>query len=58
MASGDKETITKLVELERHDEILCILELEDESFELGVLTKHIPALKKFLDKTFTVYLAD
>jgi hypothetical protein len=51
LASGDKETITKLVELKRHDEILCILELEDESFELGVRKTCIPELEKLLDKS-------
>jgi hypothetical protein len=50
LAFGDKETITKLVKLKRHDEILYILELKDESFELSIRKTCILELEKLLDK--------
>jgi hypothetical protein len=59
LASEDKEILTKLVDLKaRHDEILYILELEDESFELGVLKTYIPELKKLLDTKFLQHSVD
>ena len=59
LASEDKEMLTKLVDLKAgHDEILCILELEDESFELGILKTYIPELKKLLDTKFLQHSVD
>jgi len=50
LASGDKETITKLIKLKRHNKILCILKLKDKSFKLSVYKIYIPELKKLLNK--------
>ncbi|KAH8650329.1 hypothetical protein BGZ60DRAFT_437097 [Tricladium varicosporioides] len=59
LASEDKEMLTGLVDLEAgQDEILCILETENESFELGVLKTYIPELKKLLDTRFPQHLVD
>jgi hypothetical protein len=51
LASRDKEIITKLVKLKRHDKILYILKLKDKSFKLNVYKTCIPELKKLLDKS-------
>jgi hypothetical protein len=59
LASEDKEILTPLVDLiAGHDEVLSILEIEDEAFELGVLTIYLPKLKKLLDTMFSKYLVD
>jgi hypothetical protein len=59
LAPKDKEIVADLVNLQAgYDEILCILELEDKSFELGVFKEYIPELKKFLDRTFIQYSVD
>jgi hypothetical protein len=43
----------------RHDdELIYILELKDESFELGVLIIYIPEFKKLLATIFLKYLVN
>ena len=50
LTSKDKKMLTQLVDLKAgHDEVISILKLEDESFELGVLTTYIPELEVLLD---------
>jgi hypothetical protein len=58
LAPEDKEIITKLVELQRYNEVLSILELADESFELGVLKTYIPKLENLLHTKFIQYSVD
>jgi hypothetical protein len=48
-----------VVDLEAgHDEILCTLELEDGSFELGVLETYILELKELLNRELIQYSVD
>jgi hypothetical protein len=59
LTSKAKEMLTQLVDLEAgHDEVISILKLEDESFELGVLKTYIPELKVFLNTKLLKYSVD
>jgi len=59
LTSKDKKMLTQLVDLKAgHDEVISILKLEDESFELGVLTTYIPELEVLLDTKLLKYSVD
>jgi hypothetical protein len=55
-------TLVRLYDLKlyltRHDEVISLLELQDESVELGVLTTYIPKLKELLGIVFLNYSVD
>jgi hypothetical protein len=54
----DRQVLDRLVHIARSYQIISILELSDESFELGVLTTYIPKLKEFLGRVFLHYSVD
>jgi hypothetical protein len=54
----DGQILRKLDKIGDHSEIISILELADESWELGVLKAYIPKLEILLDEVFFDYSID
>jgi hypothetical protein len=54
----DRQIPQQLDKIGDHSQIISILELPDQSWELGVLKAYIPKLEKLLDEAFIDYSID